>query len=265
MIERSGISDLIRTGAIVLTAALASSAVACNSITGVGGLRIGDDATTSSSSSSSSPGAGGNVGAGGDVGVGVGVGGDVGVGGNKNDAGTPVQCAYPTTGFSTGVDGVIAPSTNWQGYAEHSDVVSTINIADFYDCDGSKNINALLIEESAVWCPSCNAEASELGSKLAGPWAELGIHVLTLIIEDASGNAATPKTALAWKTKYNLDAGAIGVDPDITFFPAGAGSVGLPLQILVDPRTMKIIHVSQGFSGDYTSIEALAKKNKTSM
>jgi predicted small secreted protein len=236
---REGISGAIRVIAVVVTAGLAVSLAACNGVSGVGDLQVTGDATTSG-------GGGAATGTGASTGTGM-----------------ATQCDYPTTGFGNKIGGVIPSTKKWSGYAEHADVVSMINISDFYDCDGSRNINALLIDESAVWCPACQDEASELEGKLTGPWADLGIHVLTLMVDDAQqGAGATEKTALTWKTKYKLDAGAVGVDSNITFAPPGQTTIGLPLQILVDPRTMKIIEVQEGFSGDYSSLEALAKKNK---
>ena len=43
---------------------------------------------------------------------------------------------------------VVPPSHSWQGYAENATQASTISIQDYFDCDGSKGINALMIETS---------------------------------------------------------------------------------------------------------------------
>lgn len=240
---REGNSGAIRAMALVVAAGLSMGLVACNGVSGVGDLQVTGDATTSG-------GGGASTGTGASTGASTGT-------------GLATQCDYPTTGFGNKIGGVIPATKKWSGYAEHEDTVSTINIGDFYDCDGSRNINALLIDESAVWCAACQEEAAELEGKLTGPWADLGIHVLTLMVDDAvQGSGATDKTALAWKTKYKLDAAAVGVDSNLTFAPPGETTIGLPLQVLVDPRTMKIVEVVEGFSGDYSSLEALAKKNK---
>jgi hypothetical protein len=244
MSERKIISGWASAGAaVVLLAGVASSTAACNAITGAGDLSIvtGGD--------SSGDGGAGSVGGTGDATTGAGV-----------------MCEYPKTGYGNKIGSVIPPTKKWQGYAEHADMVSTISIADYLDCDGSKNINALLIDESAVWCGACNQEAAEMNSLMANKWEGLGIHVLTLMIDDATqGQPATTKTALNWKTKYKLDATAVGVDTSITFAPPGAMTIGLPLQIIVDPRTMTLVEVQEGFSGDYTTLENLAKKNQAGM
>lgn len=240
MTGREDISGAIRAIVFVVTAGLATGLAGCNGVSGVGDLQVTGGATTSGGGGASS--------------------------GASTGTGMAAVCDYPTTGFGNKIGGVIPATKKWSGYAEHQDTVSTIEIADFHDCDGSRQINALLIDESAVWCAACQEEAAELEGKLTGPWADLGIHVLTLMVDDAvQGSGATEKTALAWKTKYKLDAGAVGVDSNLTFAPPGETTIGLPLQILVDPRTMKIVDVVEGFSGDYTSLEALAKKNKPTM
>jgi len=43
----------------------------------------------------------------------------------------------------------LSPSLSWQGYGEGpANQVTTISIQDYFDCDGSKGIHALMVETS---------------------------------------------------------------------------------------------------------------------
>jgi hypothetical protein len=170
---------------------------------------------------------------------------------------SPVDCIYPDSGFGVQVGNVVQGDLSWQGYAESSSQTTTISIQDYYDCDGSKGINALLIVSSATWCGACQEEATDLPSHAAS-FKQKGIRILTLMVENASAQPATLSTATQWRDNFGLDAYATCADPGFDF--AGNGSVGLPLQIIVDPRTMKIVDRQDGYAG-YSTLTQLADKN----
>jgi hypothetical protein len=91
-------------------------------------------------------------------------------------------------------------------------------------------------------------------------WSKKGIRVLTLMIEDAAQKKGTVALAEKWRQNFKIeDQVAVVADPNDTFLPMG--SVGLPLQVLVDPRTMTITKVLQGYGGPMPEIAALATKN----
>jgi len=208
----------------------------CNSLTGADGLQIAD----------------GNAGGGGGGGT----------GGETTTTTPPVQCTYPTTGFSTKVGGVM-PNHSWQGFVNESMEATEVTMADYLDCDGSKGINALLIDVSATWCGSCQVEAQTLTSKMKQKWEALGIRVLTLMIEDAQSKPATIDTALAWKEQYNLVSTTVAADPQFFFQQlAQNGSVGLPFLITIDPRTMTLVATAEGYPGDEQTLLDLAAKNQ---
>lgn len=171
---------------------------------------------------------------------------------------SPVDCQYPESGFGVNAGSYVNGNLAWQGYAEGSSQLGSVSIQDYFDCDGSKGINAILIDSSAVWCGVCQEEASDLPSQAASFQAK-GIRVITLMIEDNSGNPATTSTATSWRNNFGLDAFSVVADPNFSF--GGNGSVGLPLQIIVDPRTMKIVAREEGFGGDYSTVLQLAQKN----
>jgi hypothetical protein len=178
-------------------------------------------------------------------------------------------CVYPEAPpdgtYGKEVGDIVSPSFKWDGFIEGTtDItqVSEISIEDYLDCDGSKKINALMIIESAEWCGSCQTEASQLNSNMTNGWEAMGIRVLTLMAENAASQPATVDVAFDWKETYKLSSTAVGIDPPISFAPPGGGGIGLPLIVVIDPRTMEIVHTQEGYSGVHTELEALAEKNK---
>ncbi len=169
-------------------------------------------------------------------------------------------CAYPSGPYGVQMGQVISPSLTWQGYAEGSSNVTTVSAKDYFDCDGSKGINALVFDESATWCSACQQEAMDLPAQMSGQWGTDGVHVVTLMIQDANGNPATTQTASDWRTQFGLSSIAVVADPNFTF--AMNGQNGLPTNILVDPRTMQIVAISQGYGGPDPAVDSLAQKNK---
>ena len=171
---------------------------------------------------------------------------------------SPVDCQYPNGPTGVNVGNIVSGNLAWQGFPEGAAALGSVSIQDYFDCDGSKGINAILIDSSAVWCGVCQEEASDLPSQESTFQAK-GVRVITLMIEDNSGNPATTNTAKSWRNNFGLDMYAVCADPNFSF--GGNGNVGLPLQIIVDPRTMKIVAREEGFGGDYSSVLQLAQKN----
>lgn len=245
-------------GRVAAVSALASAAAlfslaGCNSITGAGELRLVDKDDIEDDDNSSGNGGNGPTGSGGAGGTG----------------GTPSACVYPTENVGEKVGEVAPGSLKWDGYAEWTSEeaqISEISLESYYDCDGSKGINALLILTSATWCGVCDGEAQKLNEHMANGWKEMGIRVLTLMIEDATSKPATTKTAFAWKTaaSHELMSTAVAADPGFSFAPSGGGSIGLPYTLVIDPRTMQFVEIQQGSSGSYPELEALAQKNAQS-
>ena len=259
-------------GPLIALATLAFAA--CNSITGVDSLVLyGEnpppDGEGGGGAADTGTGAADATGGGADpsatAGAGGAPGGHTGGGGSASTSSTSsstssggtVNCKYPTTGFGVNIGNHVQGNLAWQGYAEGADAEGTISIQDYFDCDGSKGINALLIINSATWCGACQEEATDLPSH-AATFAQKGIRVLTLMVQNAAGKPATLSTAKSWRSNFGLEAYATAADPSFAF--AGSGSVGIPLQIVVDPRTMVIVNRTEGYGG-YSAVTKLADKN----
>lgn len=190
---------------------------------------------------------------------------DAGTTGNDPDTSVASCNAYPSGPYGTKPGSTVRADVTWQGYPAGKTTAETIAVADLYDCDGSKGINALVFDVSAVWCAACQAEAADLKT-LAPQYDALGVKVITLMVQDASNQPATLSTAADWKKTYDLVDVSVCADPSFAFQPSGSGSISLPMEVLVDPRTMKIISTNGGYLSHYplapsADIVALAKKN----
>lgn len=188
-------------------------------------------------------------------------------GSDAGDGGKPVPvepdsgtnaCAYPTTDVGAKVGAFVDGTLSW------SCAGAPVATEDLFDCDGSKGINAIVFDVSAEWCAACVAEATDMKS-LAAQYDALGVKFVTLVIQDAGHAPASLSTASAWKQKYNL-AVDVCADPGFAFQPSGSGSLNLPYTLVVDPRTMRIVHVAQGYLSRYPlapdqAVVDLAKRN----
>ena len=187
-----------------------------------------------------------------------------------DDAGsstTTSACAagYPQGPYGTGVGKIVNPGYSWQGYLPNQTTVSTLTPQDLFDCDGSKGINAILIDVAAEWCEACQSQATNTPA-LFSQYDALGIRAVTLVVQDQDQAPATTATAMQWKQQFGLTDVTVCADPAFSFAPIGQSSVSLPVTIVVDPRTMEIMKVDQGYVAAYpiqpdAEAVAIAQKN----
>jgi hypothetical protein len=225
---------------------------------------------SSGSSGSSGPGGGGSSGgagsssgtgsSGGSSGSSGGSGGGSGSsGGSSGSSGGQGACTYPSGPYGITQGAIVDPSLSWQGYLPGGTTVATLQATDLYDCDKSKGINAIVFDESAVWCGSCQQEAQDLEPQMASTWKAEGVAFVTLMGQDEASNPATTQTAGNWRSAYGLTDVAVVADPNLTFLQSTGG---LPTNVLVDPRTMKIVSSTEGYGGPDPAVDQLAQQNK---
>ncbi len=237
--------------------------------TGFGGSAGGDDAGTENDATPRNSGPPSSSGAGSSSGSGSSGSSSGGGGAIPNpsspeagvaDAGPTHGCTYPPGPYGITTGAVLNPSLSWQGYAPGASASSTVTARDYFDCDGTKGINALYIDVSSMDCPACQAEAQDLPGQMSGAWGQDGVKVLTLLVGNASGNPPALPDAQTWIGTYGLGAIAVCIDPYNTFYTPDLTAI--PDGILVNPRTMTIVSVSQGYGGPDPAVDALAQKNK---
>lgn len=225
---------------------------------GISGNGGSSGASGSGTAGSSSAGASGTAGSSANAGSS----GASGAGSSGASGAGAASCEYPATSgeFGAVVGAVVPGSLQWQGFAENTESEGTVRIADYFDCDGSKGIHALLLDTSATWCFPCKGEAQDIHDKVAESWGAKGIRVITLMFEDASNQPAVVDTARDWRDTYQLQATAVVADPDFSFAPPG-NSYALPFRVVVDPRTMKIVAIPEKIGDETPILEDLAAQN----
>lgn len=173
-------------------------------------------------------------------------------------------CTYPegVRGYAPGE--VPPPTLSWQGWTP-SGGPSTISISDYHDCDGSKGITALLVDQSTSWCEVCRALAGKISEHVREDWKARGIQVLTLLTQGANHKPATVDTALAWRDRFGLEGTTVAADPGMSFRDTvGEELAPFPYELVIDPRTMEIVSVDVGYDGkgDFPDLTALAERNR---
>jgi hypothetical protein len=163
-------------------------------------------------------------------------------------------CVYPPGPYGLTEGSTLPPTLSWQGFVDGSTQPTTVAIADYLDCDGSRGINALEVDVGSAYCTQCRAEAPVLEQFLDGAGGEEGVNALTLLIKDESFAPATVETAGAWARSFGLTKTAVAADPAITF-PID----DIPTSIIVDPRTMTVVLFLIGY--DPSALTALANHN----
>jgi len=172
----------------------------------------------------------------------------------------PPPCVYPAGPYGYVQGSTVSPGITWQGYAPGETTITTLSTKDLYDCDGRFGINAILFDEAALWCGPCQQEATDLPGFISGSWGPDGVKVVSLVVQDLQQKPATTANALTWRNQFNLKGIWVAADPAWIF--SHMGTNGLPMNVLVDPRTMKITKILEGYGGQDPAVDALAKKNK---
>jgi hypothetical protein len=115
--------------------------------------------------------------------------------------------------------------------------------------------------EAALWCGPCQQEATDLPGFISGTWGKDGVTVVSLVVQDLQQKPADTSHALTWRNQFKLGS-LMWVAADPAWIFSHSGTNGLPMNVLVDPRTMKITKILEGYGGQDPAVDALAKKNK---
>lgn len=125
------------------------------------------------------------------------------------------------------------------GYREARAPWTKLALAMYYDPDGARGINALVLDVSAPWC-GVSRELARMIPRFQADTAERGARFLTVLIQDASGDPPTRATVDEWVGLYALKSD-VAIDDAQRTSPQGSG---VPLIYIIDPRTMRIVRVN---------------------
>ncbi len=129
-----------------------------------------------------------------------------------------------------------------------------ISFGDFYDPDGSKNYELLLIDTAAFWCSACKDEhlGTAKSPSLNDHYAELrprGLGILALIFQDAASQPASTDDLVSWAETFE-ETIPLARDPEYQMGRYVSSTVA-PLNMVVDAKTMKIL---LGVTGDQPAV-----------
>lgn len=121
-------------------------------------------------------------------------------------------------------------------------------LSDYYDPRGERH-RLLFVVSSAIWCQACQVEFGGSGSLAPlrediATRRERGLRVWSGLFQDAQGNPATKDDGARWAKAFKVDF-PFGVDAN---FSLGrfAKADAQPLHMLIDTKTMMIVHKATG-------------------
>jgi len=148
---------------------------------------------------------------------------------------------YPNGPFGTEEGDTLADAC-FQGFRNpqlgHSEsALQPIAFADYYDPNGSKGVQLILINTAAVWCSACRSEHAGLNEKNA-EYGPRGVRILSTLFQDARRDPASFNDLSTWVQTFSSDY-AMVLDPDYQL-GSFASAETAPLNLVIDARTMKI-------------------------
>jgi hypothetical protein len=159
--------------------------------------------------------------------------------------GTP----YPSTNVGSSV-GQVAPNLVFQGYpaSNKSAGLQIYAFADLYD-PTAKDHSVLYLSLAATWCSSCVAEAAEI-TRILPTYAPKGVVVVEVVVAGASSGYGPSRAELDGWVDANHTTWTVLADVRGRRTSQGLDLLGVPSSMLIDTRTMQIIHSSAGAPDD---------------
>ncbi len=130
-----------------------------------------------------------------------------------------------------------------------------IALSDFYDPDGQKGIELVLLNTAAGWCGACKNEHAGTGSnpslgEHAAELAPRGFRVLSALFQDGQSNPAQEKHLVSWAKTYETDFPFV-LDPENQLGGAFNVTKLAPLNLVIEAKTMKVLF---GTTGDQSEV-----------
>jgi peroxiredoxin len=149
-------------------------------------------------------------------------------------------------------EGDVVENVCFEGYRAPARVLpspehrETIAFSDYYDPAGTKDVSLLLINTAAIWCSACISEHRTLPERQT-ELQDRGLVVLSLLFQDAARNAASVEDLERWIDNFGTNFPMV-TDPDLAL-ESYASYAAAPLNMVVDPRSMKILRKYVGDQG----------------
>ena len=168
----------------------------------------------------------------------------------------PASCValgYPEGPYGSDVGGVVQ-NVCLRGWlapdrVQHVNAsLEPIELSDFYDPDGTRGIELLLVNTAAVWCSACRIEHEDLPMR-AATYAPKGLRIVGSLFQDQKQNPATVEDLSRWVETFGTNF-PMTLDPSYAF-GLYASAESAPLNLLIDPKTMTIL---RKYIGDQSAV-----------
>ena len=173
----------------------------------------------------------------------------------------PDGTAYPTSNIggqprTATQAGQIFPNLTLEGIrsAATVDTLAVVSMAEYYDPAGAR-YDLVHVMGIFLWCPHCNNETNNL-SQIAAWRADKRVAVIQIAMEGYGAASAGWSELQKWVGDHSLDF-PIVVDGKGAELGQYFSVNYVPLNIVVNPRTMEILAVDVGEVGD---VEAYQQK-----
>ena len=132
--------------------------------------------------------------------------------------------------------------------------LAPISFGDFYDPDGSKGYELVIVNTAAFWCGACKLEHAGTASvpslnEQYDKFHPRGLGLLSLIFQDAASQPASVDDLTKWAVTYE-ERIPLARDPEYQMGRYASSTIA-PLNLVVDARNMKIL---QAFLGDQRAV-----------
>jgi hypothetical protein len=176
------------------------------------------------------------------------------------------EATYPAGPYGIGV-GDVFPSVTWQGERGGQAPLVSISSSDYYDPTGAKGIRSLYFTITASCGSSCTMAATTTAAASAGPpydFAKRGGRAVDMLALSWASDPIQPVKVSdvdGWARSNKITYDVV-IEPspasDGGGFTTGIGSVdGVPYSILVDPRTMQVTAVFDGYDPKGSNLGAI--------
>ena len=161
----------------------------------------------------------------------------------------PAGDAYPTAGIGNQI-GQIVPNLAFSGYPDSNRAGGLVNVslADYYDPKANDH-RLLYVTVSATWCSRCISEAAEMGTDAPLDRPQ-GVRFLEVLVAGATSGYGPSQTELDDWVAQKQTTWTVVADVRGRRMSGQLGLSGVPSSMLIDTRTMAIIHESAGAPDD---------------
>jgi thiol-disulfide isomerase/thioredoxin len=136
----------------------------------------------------------------------------------------------------------------------------TLELADYYDPDGAKGLELILVNAVAYWCGVCQQEYRDMAeSARYNTLKARGVEMLGILFEDVNAEPAAFKDLSNWARAFKVEFPFV-LDPGFktgVYFDQSA----TPMNMVIDARSMRIVDVYTGYDPtSYAFVDEELKK-----